>query len=304
MCTVWGAGDSSALDGVKGLMPMDAAEKVLDELAAIHPLVQPNMYGEPLLIPDLAAKLHALKSRGMEVALNTNGLTMTQDMADLLVSAQVDSVSFSIDAVTPQTLKKIRGVDSLERIEAGIFRLLAARGDKLTPRISVSYTVQDGNRHETEAFVARWTPVVDCVRVGLIFQDGTFPDLDTPSPRKPCPTLYSTLPVFNDGTVTICCLDGFKETAVGNVFLDGVANVWQGEAFAKVRYFHETGQFDAVPFCKSCNGWAQYEFAEEVTGDLLIRRSPQMTYYNRLDRLESWRNRLRSSHTEVGGTSS
>jgi hypothetical protein len=104
------------------------------------------------------------------------------------------------------------------------------------------------------------------------------------------------MPVHNDGTVTICCLDGFRDTDLGNVFESGVKEVWQGEAFAKVRYYHETGQWDKVPFCKSCNGWAQHEFVDEIRDGLLIRRSPQFVYYNRIDRLSNWTGPLLGGH--------
>jgi pyruvate-formate lyase-activating enzyme len=303
MCTVWGGGDAEAIESVKGIMPEDSALRLLDELAAAKPMIQPNMYGEPLLIPNLERMIAAMRDRGLEIAFNTNGLTMSETVAETLVALEVDSVSVSIDAVTPATLKAIRGVESLEKIEAGLLRLLAIRGPRMSPRISVSFTVQDGNRHETQAFVDRWCGVVDCVRVGLIFENGTFPDMVPPAIRKPCPTLYGTMPVFNDGTVTICCLDGFKQTNVGNVFTDGVKAVWNGEQFAKVRYYHETGQWDAVPFCASCNGWAQFEFEEEVRGDLLIRRSPQLIYYNRIDRMANWKGRLLDAHKPTGDKS-
>ena len=54
----------------------DNARRVLDEMMAAKPLVQPSMYGEPLLIPDLRARLADMKSRGMTIAFNTNGLTL------------------------------------------------------------------------------------------------------------------------------------------------------------------------------------------------------------------------------------
>ena len=198
--------------------------------------------------------------------------------------------------MTRETLKEIRGIDKLEKIEAAVFRMLAARGDRDIPRISVSFTIQDSNRHEQAAFVERWSSLVDCVRVNLLFENGTFPDMKPPEQRLPCPTLYKTLPVHNDGTVTICCLDGFKSTNVGNVFEQGVKAAWNGEEFAKVRYYHETGQWDKVPFCTNCNGWAQYEYEEEIRDGLLIRRSPEFTYYNRIERLKNWKGSLLGGH--------
>jgi len=38
-----------------------------------------------------------------------------------------------------------------------------------------------------------------------------------------------------------------------------------------------------------CNGWAQYEYEEEVGDGFLIRRSPEFTYYNRIERLSAWK---------------
>jgi len=35
-----------------------------------------------------------------------------------------------------------------------------------------------------------------------------------------------------------------------------------------------------------------------VRDGLFIRRSPEFTYYNRIDRLENWKGRLLGGHTE------
>jgi len=296
MCPVWGDEDEDAIEAVKGIMDVESSRRMLDEISGAKPLVQPSLYGEPLLIPDLKDRIIDMNSRGISIALNTNGLTLSENIAKFLVEQQVDSVMFSIDSVTKETLKKIRGIDKLAKIEAAVMRLLRFRGENDKPRIGVSLTIQEDNRHEVEAFVKRWVGVVDVVRTGYVFENGTFPEMNTDGERLPCPALYNTLPVHNDGQATICCLDGFRKTNVGNVFKDDVASVWQGEAFAKVRYFHETKQWDKVPFCKDCNGWAQHEFDEEIRDGLLIRRSPQFTYYNKIIRLTNWKGRLLGNH--------
>ena len=296
MCPVWGSEDEAAIDAVTGAMDLDASRRLLDEIMATKPLIQPNMYGEPLLAPNLRDQIMDMKSRGMAVAMNTNGLTLNESLAQFFVDQKVDSVMFSIDAVSRGTLKKIRGIDKIEKIETAVFRLLKMRGDADFPRVGVSFTIQGDNRHEVDAFVARWVGVVDVVRMGILFENGTFPDMETPPERLPCPAIYNTLPIHNDGVVTVCCLDGFKTTNMGNVFKDGAKAVWQGEEFAKARYYHETGQWDKVPFCKPCNGWAQYEFTEEVRDGLLIRKSPQYSYYNKIAKLKNWQGNLLGGH--------
>src|ERR1700730_5070427 len=113
MCPVWGSEDNEAIDSVKGIMDVASSQRVLDELAPVRPLIQPNMYGEPLLVPDLRERLKDMKSRGMAIAMNTNGLTLDDSLAGFMVELEVDSISFSIDSVTRGTLEKIRGIDKL-----------------------------------------------------------------------------------------------------------------------------------------------------------------------------------------------
>ena len=296
MCPVWGSDDEDAIGNVTGLMPLENARRLLNELMASKPLIHPCLYGEPLLAPHFRDHVVQVKAAGMPFAMNTNGLTLTEDLAEFLVEQKVDSVMISIDAVTPDTLKKIRGIRQLARIERAVFLMLKVRGDREYPRVGVSFTIQDANRHEVDTFVKRWVGVVDVVRTGLVFENGKFTELEAPKERVTCPVLYKTMPVHNDGTVTICCLDGMRTTNMGNVFKTSVAEVWHGEGFSKARYYHETGQWDKVPFCGSCNGWDQYAFEEEVRDGLLIRRSPEFTYYNKIARLTNWQGKLLGGH--------
>lgn len=296
MCPVWGLDDERAIESVKGVMDLVAARKILDEFVGAQPMVAPSIYGEPLLIPNFREVVGDLKRRGIAIAMNTNGLTLTKEIAAFMCEVKVDSVMFSLDATTPATLKKVRGVAKLAKIEAAVFRLLNIRGERALPRVGVSYTIQDANRHETEEFVDRWVGVVDVVRMGILYEDGTFPEMVEPPKRVPCGVLYKTLPVHNDGSARLCCLDGLRATDVGNVFEAGVKDVWHGEAFAKARYYHETRQWDKVPFCANCNGWAQYEYTEEIKDGLLIRRSPEYTYYNLINRLSNWKGTLLGGH--------
>lgn len=296
MCPVWGLDDGDEIDNVTGIMSLERARKLLDEVATSKPMIAPSVYGEPLLIPNFKQLFGDMKRLGFPVVVNTNGLTLTEATAKFLVEIKLDSIMFSLDAVTPETLKKIRGIDKLQKIESAVFRMMKIRGDNEYPRVGVSITVQDENKHEVDDFLKRWVGVVDVVRTGNVFKDGTFAAVPTPEQRLPCPVIYKTMPVHNDGSVRICCLDGLRATDMGNVFETSVAEVWHGEEFAKARYYHETGQMDKVPFCKPCNGWAQYEYDEEVRDGIMIRRSPEFTYYNRIDRLAAWKGRLLGGH--------
>lgn len=299
MCLVWGSEDENAVDSVKGAMALKEAQRVLQQLESNKPLIHPALWGEPLLAPHFREVVQDAKERGMPVALNTNGLALSDSLLRFIIEVGVDSIMFSVDAVTKETLKTVRGVDKLAKIERAVKRLLDARGEARVPRIGVSFTIQDANRHEEAAFVKRWAHVVDVIRIGHVFNEGRFQDIPEPKKRKPCQALYLTMPIHNDGTVTVCCLDSFRQTNLGNVFEDGVEAVWRGEKFEEIRRLHEEGRFDEVPVCRDCNGWIVYDYEEEVKDGLLIRRSPNYTYYNKIDRLDNWGGTLLGGHSAV-----
>ena len=297
MCIVHGGTDDPRLKSfLRRSMPVAAARGILDEVMAARPLIQPNLWSEPLLAHDFRDHITAMKARGLPVAINTNGLLLKDELAQFFVDIELDSISVSIDATTSKTLKTVRGIDNLDKIHEAVARMLRVRAEAPLPRVGVSFTEQEENRQERDEFVAYWTPRVDFVRVGEVFENGGFPNMEVTGPRHPCPSLYSTLAIQTDGAASICCLDGFGETDMGNVFEQGVAGVWHGEAFTRMRHYHETGQWDKAPMCKDCERWASDSYEEEIRDGRLIRRSAEFTYYNRIDRLENWSDDLRAGH--------
>ena len=66
----------------------------------------------------------------------------------------------------------------------------------------------------------------------------------------------------------ICCLDGYRETNLGNVFEDGLYNVWNGEEFQRIRGIHEAGEYEKYKFCQTCEQWAGFKITKEKNNRL------------------------------------
>src|SRR5207249_4116412 len=105
-------------------MTVENARKVLDEIMAAKPLIMPGMWSEPTVNPDFKQHVRQIKERGLTVAMNTNGLKLNADMAQFLVDVKFDSVMFSVDAVTPETLQKVRGIKRLDLLHQAVERLM------------------------------------------------------------------------------------------------------------------------------------------------------------------------------------
>lgn len=296
-CWVYGQSDDKTIAGLRGRLSLEQSQIILDEIMGADILIHPHIWSEPLMTKNLHQHFRAIKDRGLSVSMNTNALLLTREISQFLVDIKFDAVLISIDAVSPEVLMKTRSTDKLQQIHDAVFALLELRGDKQYPRVGISFTVEEANMHERDAFVAFWTQHADVVRVSeLITPGGIHKVSHIPSERTPCKSLYQTLTVSHDGTARMCCLDSHGKTNLGNVLKDGVKKVWHGEAFQRVRHYHETRQYDKVPFCQNCQDWAHYTYHEEITDGLLIRRSPTTTYYNRITRLENWNGALKNSN--------
>ena len=107
--------------------------------------------------------------------------------------------------------------------------------------------------------------------------------------RVPCREIYDSMSIDFDGTSRMCCVDGYRETNLGNVFKDGVLDVWKGGKYNEVRKSHEDKNTKIDPFCETCDQWAGFNIINEYESEkLLIRETAFSTYYNRIDKLSNW----------------
>jgi radical SAM protein with 4Fe4S-binding SPASM domain len=275
-----------------GIMQGDSIIKVLDEVKEHRPTLSPSFWSEGLLNKKLFKMfVEEARARELPVEINTNALLITDEVAEFMVK-HLDQISISIDAVNKETLVKTRATDELEKIKKAVFLLLEKRGDRLRPRVVVSFSVEESNLDERDEFVEYWTQHVDAVRINEVYSDDRKIQKEISAPeRYPCREIYDSMTIDYNGDVRICCLDGYRETNLGNVFKDSVYSVWHGEELQRIREVHETNNYEKYKFCQTCEQWAGFKITKErMENQLLVRGNDFTTYYNRVDRLDTWSN--------------
>ena len=169
--------------------------------------------------------------RDLSVNITTNALLINEKNSKFIID-NVKSISISIDATTSDVLLKTRATDKLDKIKYVVKELIKLRGERLSPRISVSFTVEECNKHQKDEFLDFWIKYVDAVKVDDMFTFNKTVDYkDNSNNRVPCRKIYDQMIIDYDGSVRICCVDGFRETNMVNVFKEGVLNVWHGKAW-------------------------------------------------------------------------
>ena len=112
-----------------------------------------NGVGEPLLHPRLEEMIRAARERmPLEgwVGFQSNGLLLTDARAVSLASAGLDRVCLSIDGVSPETFRSVRGGGEIEGVERALAAMAAAKNRCGRPdlQVGVEFVVMRGNLRE------------------------------------------------------------------------------------------------------------------------------------------------------------
>lgn len=127
---------------------------ITDQFPALQRVVLHGI-GEPLLNPYLGRMIRHLKSRGVYVLFNSNGLLLRGRKMRDLADSGLDDLRISIDGGTPATYQAIRGVDGFGRILANLraFLMLQRQLAADQPRVSLWITGMKENVRDLPALV-------------------------------------------------------------------------------------------------------------------------------------------------------
>ena len=223
----------------------------------------------------LEDRVAALKRAGIRsVAFTTNASLLDEVRAQRLLDAGTDMIDFSIDGASAASFEAIRVNLSYAAVRDNVLRFMALRdASGRRVQVRVRMVIQRENAHEFDAFVAYWRSRLgpdDYVlgrflnwwvgwREDLAAMPGTLLSEKPPAidcNPLPCLAPFSTLVVLSDGRVPLCCLDYNADTPMGSVADSGIAGVWRGEVFRKVRAVHRASGRASMAFCLNCHIFA------------------------------------------------
>jgi MoaA/NifB/PqqE/SkfB family radical SAM enzyme len=128
--------------------------RIVDQFPALERVLLHGI-GEPLLNRDLPAMVAYLKTRGATVLFNSNAITLSPRIGGALIDAGLDELRVSLDATTPATYARVRGVDALDKVLANLDRFRALRRERGSerPRVSLWMTALRDNVAEIPGLV-------------------------------------------------------------------------------------------------------------------------------------------------------
>lgn len=157
----------------KRMIPREKVIEILDDCKEMGvKAIEFTGGGEPTVHPQHADLFEATLNRGLELALVTHGVLLSDRTIELLTRARW--VRVSLDAGSPETYARIRGVSAsqFERALKSIEKLVAAKSFCMSDTtIGISFVVTRENYREIVDAARRAKSLgVDTFRISAVFQ--------------------------------------------------------------------------------------------------------------------------------------
>lgn len=271
-CTFCPTGDRELIRSTgrwQGQIDFDVYKKVIDDLGEFdRPLKVLRLYkeGEPLLHTRFADMVrYARESGHVEyIDTTTNGYLLSPERVDPILEAGIDRINISVDGMSTEqywTFTKTRVdfdgfVNNLRRLyeRKGKCEIcVKIPGDILSEGDKRRFFETFGNiadRVFIEHFAPCW-PAFDVEgRTGMKITDGIYGNAIRNV--TVCPYIFYSIAVNTDGTVSLCFLDWARTLTVGDVRLQSLKAIWNGEAMHRNRIAHLQGRRKDDPTCAVC----------------------------------------------------
>lgn len=260
---------NSTLKRKKGYIDINLYKKVVDEVAEENPDTNfwLAFYGEPLLLKyKLYYMIKYAKEKGLtDTYLNTNGMLLDAEMADLLIEAGIDHVVVGIDGYSTEVFEKIRVGAKRDIVYNNIINFsnkiekLRRGGVNGLPVIEIQFIEMDENEHEIEEYKNFWkeqglrVKIRSRVSWSNHVQKGV--NLKQDLNRIACGWAIGTCPITWDGNMVACGTDCDAECVFGNVMEQSIKEIWNGKRQDFVSY-HMNHEFSKLPkLCLQCQDW-------------------------------------------------
>jgi radical SAM protein with 4Fe4S-binding SPASM domain len=267
-----------------GILNRPDANMTLDEFKVIANKIAPStntlmfyFMGEPFLNKHSYEMISYGKSLGIPfITTCTNGDAVNPGR---IVECGLDEVSFQIGGMTQETHETYRVNSNLSRVLENLRETIRIKRERKSPlRVSVGFILMKHNEHQVEDFKqmvreigADDANVIDaCVRD--MEQGRKFLTTDTTNwyydlesfrkgllrpkilPKNECPWIYYSMSIYVNGDVVPCCRDTTGKFVMGNLFTQGLEEVWNGEPFQAYRSKLHTNQAE-ISICRLCSGY-------------------------------------------------
>ncbi len=258
-----------------GNLKFDNFKKTIDEAAPY--LLNLTLYfqGEPFINPHFFDLVKYAAKKNIYTITSTNGHFLTPENCQKLIRSGLNRLIISIDGISQESYQKYRKGGNLHTVLQGVKNLVEAKKEANTqkPYVILQFLVLKTNEHQIPK-LKKMAKQLEIDKLKL--KTAQFYNYENGNPLMPTNLKYSrykkvngkyvlknpmknkcwrswTSPVITfDGNLVPCCFDKDAQYAFGNVYTEGLRQVFANEKSANFRKQILKNRKD-IDICTNCS---------------------------------------------------
>lgn len=251
----------------KGVLSFENFKIIADKIAPYAKYVYLFIWGEPLLNKDIFSMIE-YTSRFARTSISTNGMLVTEEIADKLVAAGVSDIIVSIDGTTQEIYEQYRVGGELEKALAALTYINNAKM-KLHSKVHIhpQFCVFKHNQHQMNEFEKICNAInlkpefkAPYIRANSQYENSDIAKYtresftnkdDYEKVLSKCTAFNDALTINLDGSVVICCYDSSQQLVLGNIYDSNVKKIYNNAQYTAIR--NNAKEASPPEFCiKNC----------------------------------------------------
>ena len=254
MCYQTDASFSGSHSEHMGYMVLETFKDLVDQAQGNIEAITLASRGEPLLNRHIAEMLEYCRGKFLGLKVNTNASILNEKIIHALLSSDVQTIVFSIDAADKDLYEKIRVKGDVDRLKRNLdlFREIKEKhyGDSRTiTRIS---GVKINKSQGIDEMEAAWSSYADIVAFTNYTPWESSYENQVNDIEDPCTELWRRMFVWQDGVTNPCDYDYKSTLSQWNAADTRLSDIWTSEAYERLRSLHLDHLRSQLEPCRRC----------------------------------------------------
>jgi len=240
--------------GHMGRMDIGLFKETIDELEGNVEAITLASRGEPLLHKDIEEMIEYMNGKFLAVKINSNASLLTEKLSHMILSNDIQTMVFSIDAANKELYEKLRVRGNFETTLDNVKNYHKIKNEsypnsKIITRIS---GVKVNEMQNIEQMIDFWKPYADLVAFTNYTPWESSYDNPSNEISSPCTELWRRLFIWWDGKVNPCDYDYKSYLSKWEMSDHSISSIWNSDDFRVLRDQHLDKRRKELTPCKSC----------------------------------------------------
>ena len=240
--------------GHMGRMDLGLFKETIDDLEGNVEAITLASRGEPLLHENIGEMLEYMNGKFLAVKINSNASLLTEKLIHTILSNDVQTMVFSIDAADKELYEKLRVGGNFETTLGNVRNYNKIKSESypnsnIITRIS---GVQVNEMQDMDKMIGLWKPYADLVAFTNYTPWESSYDNPSNEITSPCTELWRRLFIWWDGKVNPCDYDYKSYLSKWEMRDHSISEIWNSDDFNVLRNQHLNERRKELTPCKSC----------------------------------------------------